>query len=153
MKIIALPYFYDVLCGVAVLCAFCVVLVLGLLARHTRAKWAIYSALIALFLALPFLNIFLLEGFLRKVEFIDEGSKKLIYIDSFLLQGSIQNRGKVALQTCEFSLYANKRFPLTPDFRVILQNLNLRVGGKVAVTQSIDNLKEAKIKKIALRCY
>lgn len=151
MKIFTSPYFYDVLCGVVIFCAFCVVLVLGLLAN--KAKWAIYSALIVLFLALPFLNILVLDKFLRKVEFIDSGSKKLIYIDSFLLQGSIQNRGKVALQTCEFSLYANKRFPLPPDYRVILHSLNLRAGGEIEVAQSVDNLKDANIKKIALRCY
>lgn len=153
MKILTLPYFYDVLCGVAVFCAFCVILVLGLLARKTRAKWGIYSALILLFLALPFLNILVLDGFLRKVEFSDDGSKKLVYIDSFLLSGSIQNKGRVALQTCEFSLYANKHFPLPPDYRVVLGNLALRAGGTIAVTQSIDNLKDDKIKKIALRCY
>lgn len=154
MKIFAMPYFYDALCAVAIFCAFCVIFVVGIfLVRNagSGARWATYGVLAVIFLTLPFLNILALDGFLRRVEFIDGGSKKLIYIDSFLLSGSIKNDGKIALQRCEFGLYANRRF--SPDYRVIVDGANLRVGDKIAVEQSVDNLKDAEIKKIALRCY
>lgn len=151
---IELPYFglYDVLFGVALFCIFALVLLLGLLASGA-IKWIIISVAIILFFALPFLNILLLDNLIRKATFIDDGSKKLVYIDSFLLRGILQNSGQVALKKCDFNIYIKSTYPLKPDYIITIDDLHLQVGNKIEVEKSIDNFGDEAIKRIKIRCF
>lgn len=142
--------FYDFFVGIALFCAFVVVLMLGFLARGA-IKWAIFVLCVLLFFALPFFNILIVDNFVNKAVFSDSGSKKLVYIDSFLLQGTLQNQGKKPLKKCDFNIYVKSRYPLKPDYKVIFSDLNLGVGQSIEIEKSIENFKSEGIKTIKTR--
>lgn len=144
--------FYDFFVGIALFCAFVVVLMLGFLARGA-IKWAIFVLCVLLFFALPFFNILIVDNFVNKAVFSDSGSKKLVYIDSFLLQGTLQNQGKKPLKKCDFNIYVNNKFPRNPEYRIVVSDLNLKVGTEAQIEQSIDNFKGDGAREIKIRCF
>lgn len=151
---IDLPQFtlFDIIFGFGLFCVFCLVLLAGFLASGA-IKWIIFSLCAILFFAMPFVNIFMLERFVYRTNFIDSGSKKLVYIDSFLLRGIVQNEGKITLKNCDFYLYTKNTYPLKPNYIIEFSDLHLRVGDKIEIEKSIDNFSDDEIKTIALRCY
>lgn len=151
---IDLPYFglFDVIFGIGLFCVFIIVLLVGFLASGI-VKWSIFSVAIILFFALPFFNIFILENFIYKANFIDNGSKKLVYIDSFLLRGIVQNEGKATFKNCDFYLYVKNIYPLKSDYIIKFSDLHLQVGDKIEIEKSIDNFNGDEIKRIKIRCF
>lgn len=125
---------------------------LGFLARGT-AKWLIFSFCAILFFALPFCNILILDSFINKVAFTDNGSKKLVYIDSYFLNGTLQNVGKNDLKKCHFNLYVKNAFPRGPEYRIVVSDLDLKVGAEVQIERSVDNFKADSVREIKIRCF
>lgn len=150
---IDLPQFtlFDIIFGFGLFCVFCLVLLAGFLASGA-IKWIIFSLCAILFFALPFLNILIIDSFIRKADFIDDGSKKLVYIDSFLLRGILQNNGRVPLKKCDFNIYTTNKYPLKPNFK-LTSEVNLGIGKKIAVEETIDNIGESEVKRVKIRCF
>lgn len=150
---IDLPQFtlFDIIFGFGLFCVFCLVLLAGFLASGA-IKWIIFSLCAILFFALPFLNILIIDSFVRRADFIDDSSKKLQYIDSFLLKGILQNNGRVPLKKCDFNIYTTNKYPLKPNFK-LTSEVNLGVGKKIEIEEAIDNLGESEVKKVKIRCF
>ena len=144
--------FWDFFVGIALFFAFVIIFMLGFLV-HSGAKWVIFGFCTILFFALPFLNIIILDNFINKVAFADGGSKKLVYIDSFYLNGNLQNIGKKPIKNCHFNLYTKQKFPFRPDYKVIIGDLDLKVGDKAQIERTIDNFKDDAVREIKIRCF
>ncbi len=144
--------FWDFFVGFVLFFAFIVILMFGFLLRGA-VKWLVFSFCVLLFFALPFLNILILDNFINKVVFSDNGSKKLVYIDSFFLNGTLQNVGKNLIKKCHFNLYVKNKFPLNPDYKVIISDLDLKVGAEAEIEKMIDNFKDDAPKEIKIRCF
>lgn len=144
--------FYDFFVGIALFLGFLLILMLGFLMRGA-IKWLIFSLCVLLFFALPFLNILILDNVINKVTFTDNGSKKLVYIDSFYISGVLKNVGKNIIKKCHFNLYIKRKFPLNPDYKVIVRDLDLGVGKETQIEQMVDNFKDDAPKEIKIRCF
>ena len=144
--------FWDFFVGIALFFAFIIILMIGFLLRG-GAKWAIFGLCVLLFFALPFFNILILDNFINKVAFADSGSKKLTYIDSFYLHGTLKNVGKTTLKKCHFNLYVKNKFPLNPDYKVIVSDLDLKMGAEAEIERTIDNFKDESVREIKIRCF
>lgn len=144
--------FYDFFVGITLFFTFIVILMFGFLLRGA-VKWVIFSLCVLLFFALPFLNILILDNFINKIAFNDNGSKKLVYIDSFYINGVLKNLGKKPIKKCHFNLYIKHKFPLNPDYKVIISDLDLKVGAEVEIEKMIDNFKDESVREIRIRCF
>ena len=144
--------FYDFFVGIALFCVFAIVLMLGFLARGA-IKWLIFCLCLVLFFALPFFNLLIVDSFINKVAFTDNGSKKLVYIDSYFLNGTLQNVGKNNLKKCHFNLYVKNAFPRGPEYRIIVSDLDLKVGAEAQIERSVDNFKADGVREIKIRCF
>lgn len=144
--------FYDFFVGIALFCVFAIVLMLGFLARGA-VKWLIFCLCLLLFFALPFFNLLIVDSFINKVAFTDNGSKKLLYIDSYFLNGTLQNKGKNNLKKCHFNLYVKNAFPRSPEYRIVVSDLDLKVGAEAQIERSVDNFKAEGVREIKIRCF
>ena len=144
--------FYDFFVGIVLFCVFTIILMLGFLARGA-VKWLIFCLCLLLFFTLPFLNLLIVDNFINKVTFTDNGSKKLVYIDSYFLNGTLQNQGKNNLKKCHFYLYVKNAFPSSPEYRIVVSNLDLKVGAETQIESSVDNFKADAIREIKIRCF
>lgn len=108
-----------------------------------------------LFLALPFLNVFIVDNYINKVSLELTSAKKLVYSDSFFIAGKITNQGKQDLNKCNLYIYISSLYPLQkPEFLINLENLNLTRGNSIDFSEIIDNFKfDDKYKKISIRCF
>ena len=108
-----------------------------------------------LFLALPFLNVFIVDNYINKVSLELTSAKKLVYSDSFFIAGKITNQGKQDLNKCNLHIYISSLYPLQkPEFLINLENLNLTRGNSIDFSEIIDNFKfDDKYKKISIRCF
>lgn len=142
---------YDVLVGSGLFTIFVIIFLFGVMIKN-KVRIIFFSLSFLLFLALPFLNIFIIDGYISKAQFNNIDSKKLVYIHSYLLNGEISNLGKRTLNVCELNVYVDRKFPFSPEYKVILNDLKLKVGQKVPILESIDDFKAENIRYIKLRC-
>lgn len=108
-----------------------------------------------LFLSLPFLNIYIVDNYINKVNFEVTNAKKLVYSNSFFISGKITNEGKQDLSKCNLYLYINNLYPLQkPEFLINLENIDLNRGGNIEFDKIIDNFNfDDKYKKLSIRCF
>lgn len=108
-----------------------------------------------LFLSLPFLNIYIVDNYINKVNFEVTNAKKLVYSNSFFISGKITNEGKQDLSKCNLYLYINNLYPLQkPEFLINLENIDLNRGGNIEFDKIIDNFNfDNKYKKLSIRCF
>ncbi len=108
-----------------------------------------------LFLSLPFLNIYIVDNYINKVNFEVTNSKKLVYSNSFFISGKITNEGKQDLSKCNLYLYINNLYPLQkPEFLINLENIDLNRGSIIEFEKFIDNFNfDDKYKKLSIRCF
>lgn len=142
---------FDILVGSGLFAIFIIIFLLGVMIKH-KVRIVFFSLAALLFLALPFLNLLIIDGYINKVEFSNIDSKKLVYMPSYLINGEISNHGKRVLKQCELNVYVNRKFPLSPEYKVILSDLELKVGQKAPVLKTIDDFKADNIRYIKLRC-
>lgn len=108
-----------------------------------------------LFLSLPFLNIYIVDNYINKVNFEVTNAKKLVYSNSFFISGKITNEGKQDLSKCNLYLYINNLYPLQkPEFLINLENIDLNRGSIIEFERFIDNFNfDDKYKKLSIRCF
>ena len=108
-----------------------------------------------LFLSLPFLNIYIVDNYINKVNFEVTNAKKLVYSNSFFISGKITNEGKQDLSKCNLYLYINNLYPLQkPEFLINLENIDLNRGSNIEFDKIIDNFNfDDKYKKLSIRCF
>lgn len=108
-----------------------------------------------LFLSLPFLNIYIVDNYINKVNFEVTNAKKLVYSNSFFISGKITNEGKQDLSKCNLYLYINNLYPLQkPEFLINLENIDLNRGSIIEFEKFIDNFNfDDKYKKLSIRCF
>lgn len=108
-----------------------------------------------LFLSLPFLNIYIVDNYINKVNFEVTNAKKLVYSNSFFISGKITNEGKQDLSKCNLYLYINNLYPLQkPEFLINLENIDLNRGSIIEFEKFIDSFNfDDKYKKLSIRCF
>ena len=108
-----------------------------------------------LFLSLPFLNIYIVDNYINKVNFEVTNAKKLVFTNSFFISGKITNEGKQDLSKCNLYLYINNLYPLQkPEFLINLENIDLNRGSIIEFEKFIDNFNfDDKYKKLSIRCF
>ena len=108
-----------------------------------------------LFLALPFLNIVIVDNYINKVALEITSAKKLVYSNAFFIDGKITNIGKQDLSKCNLYLYINSLYPLQKsEFLINFENINLARGKSIDFNKIIDDFKfDDKYKKISIRCF
>lgn len=108
-----------------------------------------------LFLSLPFLNIYIVDNYINKVNFEVTNAKKLVYSNSFFISGEITNEGKQDLSKCNLYLYINNLYPLQkPEFLINLENIDLNRGSIIEFEKFIDSFNfDDKYKKLSIRCF
>lgn len=108
-----------------------------------------------LFLSLPFLNIYIVDNYINKVNFEVTNAKKLVYSNSFFISGKITNEGKQDLSKCNLYLYINNLYPLQkPEFLINLENIDLNRGSIIEFERFIDSFNfDDKYKKLSIRCF
>ena len=108
-----------------------------------------------LFFALPFLNVFIIDNYINKVDLEITSAKKLMYSNAFFIGGKITNQGKQDLHKCNLYLYINNLYPLQkPEFLINMENLDLTYKKSIDFSQIIDNFTfDDTYKKISIRCF
>lgn len=106
-----------------------------------------------LFLALPFLNAYIIETRVNRVDLSIKTAQKLAYSDTFFIAGTLKNNGKRDLKGCDLYLYVSRFYPLQKaEFAVELEPL--KHGESLEFERVISDFKlEDKYKKIAVRCF
>lgn len=131
-----------------------IILLLGLYARGWL-RILLCSFTFLLFLAAPFLNIIIMDNYINKVELVLNSAKKLVYIDTFFIDGKITNKGKKIINNCILYMYINKIFPFQkPEYIVLLNDVDLKVDSTFEFNKMIKDFKhDDEYKKIKIRCF
>lgn len=126
----------------------------GLLVKGIKKILLIILSAI-LFLCLPFLNVYIIDNYINKVDLEIKTAKKLVYSNSFFINGNIINKGKQDLNKCILYIYIDRFYPIQkPEFTINLDNVKLSVGGNLEFDKVIDNFNfDDKYKKISIRCF
>lgn len=130
------------------------IFLLGLLFGDIK-RILLFCIAFILFVALPFLNVFIVDNYINKVSLELTSARKLVYSNSFFVDGKITNQGKQDLNKCNLYLYINSLYPLQkPEFLINLENLSLTRGKSIDFSNVVDNFKfDDKYKKISIRCF
>ena len=138
-----------------VLIVFNIIVFLGGLITTGIKKILLFFLSFVLFLSLPFLNIYIVDNYINKVNFEVTNAKKLVYSNSFFISGKITNEGKQDLSKCNLYLYINNLYPLQkPEFLINLENIDLNRGSIIEFERFIDNFNfDDKYKKLSIRCF
>lgn len=138
-----------------VLIVFNIIVFLCGLILSSIKKILLFFLSFILFLSLPFLNIYIVDNYINKVNFEVTNAKKLVYSNSFFISGKITNEGKQDLSKCNLYLYINNLYPLQkPEFLINLENIDLNRGSIIEFEKFIDNFNfDDKYKKLSIRCF
>lgn len=136
-------------------CTFIIFIIIFLLCFVVRGKLKIvaFSITFFVFISLPFINIFIMDKYINKAEFINKDSKKLVYINNYFISGIITNKSNKTINKCYFGVYINKIFPFQkPEFYFVLDDLNLAPNSNIDINQTIENFNFIDIKSIKFYC-
>lgn len=138
-----------------ILIIFNIIIFLCGLILSSIKKILLFFLSFVLFLSLPFLNIYIVDNYINKVNFEVTNAKKLVYSNSFFISGKITNEGKQDLSKCNLYLYINNLYPLQkPEFLINLENIDLNRGSIIEFEKFIDNFNfDDKYKKLSIRCF